>query len=128
MKKPKKPTKPSVAKLDRLWTELIHTQRKGACEYCGKREGLNAHHIFSRSNRSTRWDDQNAVLLCTLHHVFGNFSAHKSPVEFVEWLKERRSDAWYKELRRRAVAPAKMDHFAVLQDLEAKLAKAKLES
>lgn len=88
--------------LDNLWKEVIYKNSNYQCEYCGKKKSLNAHHIFSRSNYSTRWLPENGIALCVGCHIFGNFSAHKSPIEFIEWLKARRGDNWYEELRQRA--------------------------
>lgn len=94
--------KPTIGALDTLWSKLVKLKAGNKCEYCGKTEGLNSHHIFSRSNRTTRWDDENGVSLCVAHHVFGTFSAHKAPLEFAEWLKETRGEEWYKKIRFRA--------------------------
>jgi len=96
------PKKGKQTYLDRLWRDAIHVRADRKCEYCGKESHINAHHIFSRSNFSVRWDVDNGIALCAGHHVFGNFSAHKSPVEFVEWLKEKRGERWYEELRMKA--------------------------
>lgn len=96
MKKPKRET------LDILWSKSVKEKAGNKCEYCGKEDGLNSHHIFSRSNRRTRWDMDNGICVCVLHHVFGIFSAHKSPIEFVEWLKEYRGVDWYERLRQKA--------------------------
>lgn len=34
-----------------------------------------------------------------------DFSAHQTPTEFTEWVKEYRGDKWYAELRRQAYTP-----------------------
>ena len=87
---------------DILWAKVIKKKAGNKCEYCGKTTTLNSHHIFSRSNRATRWCRDNGVCLCVSHHVFGNMSAHKAPIEFVEWLKEKRGEEWYEMLRQKA--------------------------
>ena len=70
------------------------------CEKCAKLSPLNAHHFYSRSVRSVRWDTDNGFCLCVGCHVFSsNFSAHKTPAEFVEWAIDRRGDEWYNELK-----------------------------
>lgn len=94
--------KPKHKNLDALWSEKVKVRAGGKCEYCGKITGLNSHHVFSRSNKRVRWDIDNGVCVCVLHHIFGLFSAHKSPIEFIEWLKERRGNDWYNGLRERA--------------------------
>lgn len=106
--------------LDKAWTKAGHLG--GKCEYCGKTKGLNFHHIFSRSNKSTRWDLDNGVLLCAYHHVFSHqFSAHKTPMLFADWIKELRGEDWYKSLRFRASVPFKPS----IQELEDLLKKLK---
>ena len=88
------------------------------CEYCGKTEYLNSHHVFSRTNYSVRWDVNNGVCLCAGHHVLGNFSAHKAPLEFADWLKGKRGEEWYGKLLLKAkkVVPS-MDLEQVKKDL-----------
>tara|TARA_R100001244_G_scaffold56079_2_gene47886 strand:- start:4746 stop:5126 length:381 start_codon:yes stop_codon:yes gene_type:complete len=83
-------------KLDDAWALAVKIQAGYVCEYdgCGKETHLNSHHVYSRSNRSVRWDLTNGYCLCVGHHVFGNFSAHKSPMEFSTWMREDRGEAW----------------------------------
>jgi hypothetical protein len=87
---------------DIAWSLEVKELAGNRCEYCGKTEYLNSHHIFSRSNRKLRWDTENGVCLCSGHHLFSLFSAHKSPLEFAEWLKQKRGVRWYEKLRRKA--------------------------
>lgn len=91
-----------IGTLDTLWAKIIKARANNKCEYCGKSEHLNAHHLFSRSNNSLRWDLDNGICLCVTHHVFGIFSAHKAPLEFAEWVKETRGIEWYENLRKKA--------------------------
>ncbi len=93
----------SDKKLLDLWSEIVKLLAGNKCEYCGKGQYLNSHHIFSRSNLSTRYYFDNGVCLCAGHHVLSSkFSAHKTPVEFIEWLKNKRGEKWYEDLRKRA--------------------------
>ena len=89
-------------KLDEAWSELVKLEAGMKCEVCGKETTLNSHHIFSRSNRSVRWDETNGVCLCVAHHTFGQWSAHKSPLEFVIWLEENYGKEYLDDLRYRA--------------------------
>lgn len=74
-------------KADTLWSIVI--RQAGACEYCGKTENLNAHHIFGRNNKSVRWEVSNGICLCAGCHTFSSvFSAHKNPYLFSKWLEE----------------------------------------
>lgn len=91
-----------VATLDSLWSRCVKKMAGNRCEYCGTNQKLTSHHIFSRTNKKTRWDVFNGMCLCTSHHTQDNFSAHKSPIEFVEWLKEKRGEDWYDRLRIKA--------------------------
>ena len=95
----KKTTKKSV---DDLWALKVKERAGYKCEYCGSERYLNSHHIFSRSNHSVRWDLENGMCLCPSHHVLGNFSAHKAPLEFSDWIKETRGDEWYQRLKFKA--------------------------
>jgi len=89
--------------LDALWSELVKIKAGYRCEYSNKSNALNSHHIYSRSKKSTRWDIENGVCLTASHHVLSSgFSAHKTPTEFVEWIKIKRGNLWYNELRKRA--------------------------
>jgi len=107
----KKQTKKALKKkVDELWAEVIKIKANHKCEYCGKESYLNSHHIFSRSNHSTRWDIDNGVCLCVGHHVFSSkFSAHKAPAEFIEWIKDYRGEEWYNRLRVKAKTPSKFN-------------------
>ena len=90
-------------KQDATWAKFIKSNAGNRCEYCGKRDNLNAHHIFSRSNKAVRHNLDNGVSLCTSHHVFNSkFSAHLAPTEFIEWIKEYRGLDWYERLRSKA--------------------------
>lgn len=84
---------------DLLWANLVKLLANEKCEYCGKDSGLNSHHIFSRSNFAVRWDTDNGVCLCAGHHILQNFSAHKAPLDFAEWLRDKRGQEWYDTLR-----------------------------
>lgn len=84
--------------LDDIWRQYIYKRAGNKCEYCGKEGKLNAHHIFSRSNRPIRWDEDNGICLCPLHHTLGNESFHKSPATMLDWLKQERGQIWYDRL------------------------------
>lgn len=107
--RPKKkisPRKKLINKLDKLFSQIITFQNK--CEMCGqvssggRGKAINVHHIFSRSNLSVRWYKPNGIALDAGCHTLNNNSAHKAPIEFIEWLKEIRGIKWYNDLRKRA--------------------------
>ena len=90
--------KSNITKLDKSWSEKV--REYGMCEKCHKLSPLNAHHFYSRSVRSVRWDTENGFCLCVGCHTFSShFSAHKTPAEFVEWAIERRGKEWYDSLK-----------------------------
>ena len=90
--------------LDKLWAEIVKQRARSVCEYktCKKTDYLNSHHIFGRSNLSVRWNLDNGVCLCPGHHTFNNYSAHKAPIWFIEWIKKQRGIEWYENLRKKA--------------------------
>lgn len=104
-------TKKETKILDNLWSKTVKLKAGNKCEFCGKTNRLNSHHIYSRSKRSTRWDIDNGVCLCSGHHSLqSNFSAHKTPLDFMEWIRARRGETWYKTLQLKANATSKMDY------------------
>jgi hypothetical protein len=98
----KKISKKSIEKkLDLLWSEAVKIKAGYVCEYCKKSENLNSHHIISRANKTTRWDLENGVCLDVSHHTFSNvFSAHLTPLEFVDWIYETRGKKEINQLRK----------------------------
>ena len=98
---PKTKKRKSLLKIcDELWSKLVKIRAGFRCEYCWTDKGLNSHHVRSRTNYSTRYNLDNGICLCALHHTLSStFSAHKTPLEFVEWIKEYRWEAWYDNLK-----------------------------
>ncbi len=113
VRRKKSPNKKLDDKLDKLWSILVKHKAGFKCEYCGSREKrLNSHHIYTRANRSTRWDLTNGVCLCVGHHTFSTkFSAHGTPVEFTEWLYKEKGEVFMNDLRVKAHAIAKLKPF-----------------
>ena len=74
-------------KADKEWGRVIHLQ--GCCMIGDKCKGnLEAHHLISRSNITTRHNILNGVLLCSLHHKFSkDCSPHMAPIQFSEFLR-----------------------------------------
>jgi len=100
-------------KLDDAWSLLVKLRAGMKCEIpnCGKTV-LNSHHIYSRSKKSTRWDPLNGICLCVGHHTFSaKFSAHKTSVEFTEWLYEYMGAEKMQLLRIRANQTSKLHPF-----------------
>lgn len=77
-----------LSKYDTIWSRMVR-ERDRKCLYCGRTEGLNAHHFKGRSCKATRLMLDNGISLCTSHHVFNHqFSAHKTPEAFTKWFKK----------------------------------------
>jgi len=106
--------------LDNLWAKLVKLRAKNKCEFCGRPDALNSHHIYSRSNPAVRWNEQNGCCLCSGHHSLLKMSAHKAPIEFIEWLKSVRGKNWYVMLRASA--------FQTHNKIDKKLTKIYLEN
>ena len=112
-------------KLDIAWSRLVKYEYDGKCAYCGKTTHLNSHHIYSRSKKSTRWDLLNGICLCVGHHTFSStFSAHKTPLEFIEWLTKYKGQDYIDKLRLRAnhtVKWMKHEKEELLEELQNKI-------
>lgn len=112
-------------KLDDAWSLLVKKRAGMKCEYCGKQTNLNSHHIFSRSKKSTRWDVINGICLCVAHHTFSSsFSAHKSPLEFIDWLTKYKGTDFIDRLRIKANSISKLHKFEkeiLLKELDKEL-------
>jgi len=63
-----------VDKNDTLFSKLKRAKFP-ACQKCGKRENLQAAHIFSRGHYNTRFDEDNCIVLCFTCHQW--FDTHK---------------------------------------------------
>lgn len=116
---------PSDKSLLDLWSEVVKLRDKNRCTYCGRKDRLNSHHIFSRSKKSTRYSLDNGITLCaSCHTLSSGFSAHKTPAEFIEWVKEKKGLEWYERLREEARTIVKLKKQDLL-DIKNKLEKEK---
>lgn len=70
---------------DTLFSELKRKHRT-VCQRCEKEALLQACHIFSRKYYTTRFDEENAVVLCFACHTW--FDAHKMTACL--WNEEKR--------------------------------------
>lgn len=58
-------------------------KRDGKCmyPYCWRKEALDCSHFILRHNKATRFDPDNAIALCRIHHQeLENPAPHKNPV------------------------------------------------
>lgn len=96
--------------LDILWRQRVLEKFSSSCAVCGRKNGIQAHHIFSRTHKSTRWDIENGIALCSGHHLW----AHREPEEFRRFLIHRLGEEKYNELYEKSRKPS---HFSI-SDLE----------
>jgi len=110
-------------KLDEAWSLLVKHRAGWKCEAqrrdCSNQ--LHSHHIYSRSKKSTRWHVQNGICLCASHHTLSSvFSAHKTPLEFIQWLYRYKGKDYIDRLEIRANSTSKLFKFEkelLLQEL-----------
>lgn len=94
-----------IGKYDAICS-LMARERDGKCQApgCNKTQFLNAHHIFPRGRKSTRFDLKNLISLCATHHTFSSeWSAHKTNETFKIWLKQRIGEDFYYDLERKSL-------------------------
>lgn len=95
-----------------LAKKIVRIQSNFTCEYCGRKEPeIQTHgsHIYSEGvHRSMSADLDNILCLCATHHMASSpwnrathWSWHGSPIEAMEWFKEKFPDR-YKKLKIRS--------------------------
>ena len=98
-------------RLDEAWSILVKLKAGNKCEVCRSEKNLNSHHIYSRAKKSVRWSTKNGICLCVGHHIGVTFSAHKTPVEFVNFLMNLRGVVFMQELEIAANATSHLHSF-----------------
>jgi hypothetical protein len=66
----------------KAWSKAVRERADYKCEYpdCSVNyTQVHPHHFFSRRHVSLRYDLENGICLCPVHHTMGSFSAHKDP-------------------------------------------------
>lgn len=107
-------------RLDVLFSKIIRLRDK-RCVRCGKDRNLQTSHIFSRSNKSVRWDLHNAVLLDSGCHIFW---WHKNPIEATEFIQRYLGKEKYAALKIKAgfvIHRSKSDFLFLEEELKEKL-------
>lgn len=94
----KSPSQSINKRLDDIWSQLVKLRAGNKCEVCGSTQHLNSHHIYSRAKMSVRWNVENGICLCVGHHVGTSFSAHKTPLDFINWLIGYKSNDYLRKL------------------------------
>jgi len=115
-------------KLDTAWSLLVKLRAGMKCEinHCTHKPTLNSHHIFSRKNRSTRWDVNNGICLCVGHHTMSSKkSAHGNPIWFTYWLEEYKGSDFIDDISFKANSIKKWSKFEKEELLEELLTQIK---
>ena len=87
---PRQERKKLIKTLDTLWSLIIRGRDK-ACQWCGKTEHLQAHHIISKTrlqrigNQNGRWAAINGVTLCRGCHLY---KLKDYPDEYDTWMRK----------------------------------------
>jgi hypothetical protein len=90
-----------ITYLDSLWRLIIHFRDKETCQWCGKTGDIktDAHHIFSRDDKSTRFETLNGVLLCYHCH---QYKLPKRPEDFRAFITLHIGIQLYRELHKQS--------------------------
>lgn len=118
--------KKHIKKLDLIWSAEVKKEAGYRCELCGKKSNecaLQSHHYYGRRHRSLRWDIQNGICLCYVHHKGGLQSAHESPEWFRGQMIDLRGHNWLKYLQKQANKCYKGTYETVKDYLENKTKK-----
>ena len=94
--------------IDKLFRQIIVAERPHKCEWCGKQpEVLQVAHILPKGSwPRLRYQRANVLLLCYYCHME---RAHKSPLEFREWLTSYKGGDPLNNLRAMARELPKID-------------------
>ena len=99
-KKTKKTKKQILeAECDKLWSQCI-IARDRTCRGSNSSDRLSAHHIRSRTHRSTRWDLDNGLCLSWKVH----FLQKANPERFQDLIINIIGDEKYQALKRKALS------------------------
>ena len=97
MSKPKKTKiegvegKPTIAYLDRLWSEAVKLRAGMRSEYnTKKRESLQSHHIWGKNSHRLRWELKNGICITSGEHKFIAHGSRERQVDFERWAMQVR--------------------------------------
>ena len=100
MKKPIPKKKKLENECDKLWSQCV-IARDGTCRGTNSSDRLSAHHIRSRTHRSTRWDLDNGLCLSWKVH----FLQKANPERFQDLIINIIGDEKYQSLKRKSLTP-----------------------
>ena len=87
---------------DRLWAKAIYDDWNHRSAVCGVSQ-IDAHHLVPRQHEATRYDLNNGMALCSVHHQWDkDISPHQNAAGFMKWLEANHPGRheWYVANRR----------------------------
>jgi hypothetical protein len=90
----------------RLWSDAVLSRTDWTCEYCGikkgdinkngKKEKIDAHHLFSRDIKDAilKFDIRNGIAVCPTCHKWGANSFHRNPITTITWFQNNFQDRY----------------------------------
>jgi len=76
-----------------IWSLKVRERDNFTCQICGKKiekQHAHAHHIIPRQFRGLRWEINNGITLCFVHHKVGMYSPHQNAIWFFGWMNEHK--------------------------------------
>lgn len=110
------PRKSLIKKLDICVSAFVR-KKTSYCVTCGRREGLQCGHVFSRKNMATRfdvWEGGNCYAQC----YKCNFIHESNPKIYYDWFTNRYGLPCFLELRRRYNKIVKIKDFQIVELLK----------
>lgn len=108
-----KKIRPNKKTADDLFREVIRNKYNSICQNCSSKYNPQVAHLISRGYYTTRWDINNAVILCSRCHTYYTFK----PLQWEDFIKNRIGEKKWKELREKALEYKKIDYQAIMNDL-----------
>ena len=81
-----------IDKADTMFSKYMRL-KVGKCECCGKVDGLQVHHFITRRKESTRYFENNIIVLCCGCHRKFHDSPHMQVEFMIKRLGQERYDA-----------------------------------
>ena len=102
----KKLTKKQIKKIQKrednaLWKKLKQQalERDEGCIICKRTDLIHTHHLIPREIKDFKFDIDNLVSLCPLHHKFDlKISPHRNPFEFYRWFLLNKKEQYFRLL------------------------------
>lgn len=139
MKKGKKNKLEPLPKIKRrllkLWAEAVRERDGFVCCYCGikhmsdnpknpsSKVKCDSHHLLQKEIKDCplKFEIKNSALLCSSHHKWdGEFSAHKSPIVFYDWFRQKYPER-YEFVLKNSTYRVDLDNRQVLAEIETRL-------